>query len=161
MSRNIVEIHIRPIRRFDSCPDYKNITGLNSALTRLSLVVNTLIDTPNRVRCRYYRQRGSGTLCFYLQSGGNWVSQPLRGLYNTPCNGEHRFESCPDYKDIYLRIVLAIRNSTERVIPSERSPQVVEAVEQHHISFQIIVRWRSGLTLTWKSLRSGNQVPIL
>jgi hypothetical protein len=35
---------------------------------------------------------------------------------------EYRFESCPDYKDIYLRIVLAIRNSTERVTPSERSP---------------------------------------
>ena len=26
------------------------------------------------------------------------MSQPLRGLYNVPCNGEHRFESCPDYK---------------------------------------------------------------
>ena len=28
------------------------------------------------------------------------VSQTLRGLYNAPCNGEYRFESCPDYKCI-------------------------------------------------------------
>ena len=64
---------------------------------------------------------------YYLCVLVRWRNGRAQAVDEKLSNGKngyliYRFESCPDYKDIYLRIELAIRNSTERVTPSERSP---------------------------------------